>query len=568
VSTYLSACYTCSRLVNLIRFRWVYCQLQRLRRCLVQSVRQILDELPDTLDETYDRILGEIAKENRAHAYRLLQCLTVASRPLRVEELAQVLAIDFAAPGTPRLNVDLRCEDEEEAILLACSSLVAVIDGYGSRVVHFSHFSVKEFLTSDRIANLRGASEYYIQPEAAHTVMAQACLAALLQLEYDPTWRSALRFPLARYAVGNFASHAEFGNVISHIRVGIDTLLDAEKRHFKTWLLALCVRDTWLLEEPPEIPLAAPLYYVARRGFLGMTRHLISKRPQDVNVRVGDYGMQTPLHAAAESGSMQVTKLLLRYCEDMDVRGRNDRTPLHLASGRGHLDTVQVLLDQDADENDHRKKRMTLTHRIASRRRVKFTWMLHVPKTGIRARDNNGQTPLHLASLHGHANVVQLLLGRGADVDAKDNSHHTPLHLALVNRIETDAIKILCMSLLQSGATVNVRSLRGNTPLHFAITAGRYDVVQLLLERGADVDLQSKYHGTPLHLAVFYNYPTFTQLLLESGANVHVRDKGGSTPYQLASRLGNTQIMQLLSDHTSSNQRRRTYNLFLRVFRG
>jgi hypothetical protein len=81
------------------RFRWAYCQLEALRHCLPPSVRRILKGLPETLDETYERVLREINKANREHAHRLLQCLTVAIRPLRVEELAEVLAIDFDSPA-------------------------------------------------------------------------------------------------------------------------------------------------------------------------------------------------------------------------------------------------------------------------------------------------------------------------------------------------------------------------------------------------------------------------------------------------------------------------------------
>ncbi|KAH9996168.1 hypothetical protein BJV74DRAFT_295552 [Russula compacta] len=80
-------------------FRWVYCQLEILRHCLPPSLRHILTELPETLDETYERILQEIPKANREYAHRLLQCLTVAVRPLYVEELAEVLAVDFSGPG-------------------------------------------------------------------------------------------------------------------------------------------------------------------------------------------------------------------------------------------------------------------------------------------------------------------------------------------------------------------------------------------------------------------------------------------------------------------------------------
>src|ERR1700679_1016772 len=79
------------------RFRWVYCQLETLRQCLPPSVRRTLDELPETLDETYEQVLTNIKRVNREHAIRLLHCLTVAIRPLGVGELAEVLAVDFDA---------------------------------------------------------------------------------------------------------------------------------------------------------------------------------------------------------------------------------------------------------------------------------------------------------------------------------------------------------------------------------------------------------------------------------------------------------------------------------------
>jgi hypothetical protein len=150
-------------------------------------VRRILAELPETLDETYERILREIPKTNRVHAHRLLQCLTVAVRLLKVEELAEVLAINFDAEGgIPKLNEGFRWADQEHAVLSACSSLVAIVEDRNSRRVQSSHFSVKEFLTSDRLAAsavdvLRG---HHIRLEAAHTIMAQACLGVLLRLDH------------------------------------------------------------------------------------------------------------------------------------------------------------------------------------------------------------------------------------------------------------------------------------------------------------------------------------------------------------------------------------------------
>ncbi|KAH9012828.1 hypothetical protein EDB83DRAFT_2189553, partial [Lactarius deliciosus] len=158
-------------------FRWVFCQLEVLRHCFPTNLRRILDELPKSLDETYKRILKEINNANREHAYRLLQCLAVASRPLRVEELAEVLAFDLSPRGIPKLISDWRWEDQEEAVLSACSSLVSIIVDNGSRVVQFSHFSVKEFLISDRLAScIEDVSRFHIPIEPSHMVLAQACL--------------------------------------------------------------------------------------------------------------------------------------------------------------------------------------------------------------------------------------------------------------------------------------------------------------------------------------------------------------------------------------------------------
>ena len=128
------------------------------------------------MDETYKRILKEVNNANRVHAYRLLQCLMVASRPLQVEELAEMLVFDLSTGGIPKLNASWRWEDQEEAVLSACSSLVSIVIENGSRIVQFSHFSVKEFLTSDRLAScMEEVSWFHIPIEPSHLIFAQAC---------------------------------------------------------------------------------------------------------------------------------------------------------------------------------------------------------------------------------------------------------------------------------------------------------------------------------------------------------------------------------------------------------
>ena len=102
------------------------CQLKALQHCFPSSLRQILDQLPKSLDETYVRVLRQIPQANQAHAHRMLQCLMVAVRPLRVEELAELLAFEFDAAqgGVPKYHGAWQLDDQTQAVLSTCSSLV------------------------------------------------------------------------------------------------------------------------------------------------------------------------------------------------------------------------------------------------------------------------------------------------------------------------------------------------------------------------------------------------------------------------------------------------------------
>jgi hypothetical protein len=167
----------------------------------------------------------------------------VAKRPLTVEELAEVLAIDFPeAGGIPKLKEGFRWEDQEQAVLSACSSLIIVVEDKGSRRVQFSHFSVKEFLTSDRLAKktVDGSHFYHIRLDSAHTIMAQACLGVLLGFDDQMDEETMKSYPLAEYAVEHVTDHADFENVISHISDGLDDLFDPDKPHFDIWC-RLCI---------------------------------------------------------------------------------------------------------------------------------------------------------------------------------------------------------------------------------------------------------------------------------------------------------------------------------------
>ena len=159
-----------------------------MRGCYPQGLRCALDQLPETLDATYERTLLSIEKAKQRYACYLFQCLAVSIRPLRVEELAEILAVLLDTGADSEYHVDWRPEDAQQAVLSTCSSLITVVNVGSSSVVQFSHFSVKEFLTSSRLANAgEHLSRYHILPHSAHAILARASLTVLLNLVTN--WR-------------------------------------------------------------------------------------------------------------------------------------------------------------------------------------------------------------------------------------------------------------------------------------------------------------------------------------------------------------------------------------------
>ena len=449
--------------------------MDTLRHCLPSSIRRTLKELPESLDGTYERVLREIKKPNRDMAHRLLQCLVVAIRPLRVVELAEVLAVDFDdGEGTPKLDSSWRWEDHEQALLLSCSSLISIVENddhvdtdgddgnYGadasyddSRVVQFSHFSVKEFLTSSRLATpSRDVSRYHIDLEPSHTVMAQACLSILLRLD-DSAEENGVgnSSSLARYAAKHWVAHAQFQNVSSRVRNAMECLFDLDKPYFAAWLRLYDV-DTDLTTSPLRYFTlgsklhACPLYYAALCGFKGLVENLIIKYPPRLVNTTGGYYM-TPALAALERRHFELARILHRIGSPVDLRGWGTYSPLHSAARQGDCEIIQVLLD----------------------------W-----KLDINAICDGDETPLHLALarwLPKHFETIRLLLEHGADPNARDSD--------------------------------------GSTPLHLASYSAKVEVVRLLLKHGADVEAVDKYGGTPFQVASKKGRDEITKLLSAHG---------------------------------------------------
>ncbi|KAF8270103.1 ankyrin repeat-containing domain protein [Lactarius quietus] len=470
-------------------FRWVFCQLDTLLHCFPPNLRRYLNEMPDTLDETYQRMLRGISKGHKDDAYRLLQCLTVAVRPLRVEELAELLAFDFEASksgGIPALKEDWRWADQEEAVLSTCSSLVTIVRDGDSRLVQFSHFSVKEYLTSPRLARSHGdVSRYHIDLVPAHTIMAQACLGTLLRLDEHADNSDSNGFPLAEYAARHWVEHAQFEKVSSRIRDGMDDLFDTSKPYFTAWLRVHDLDEDWQAFSPlvRQHGGGSPLYYAAFCGLYDLAERLIAKHPEQINA-IGGY-IVAPLPASLYKRHFRVANLLHKHGV-VDVRGKRGRSLLQSASMSGFVDVMRWLLNHGADAND---------------RQHEDRW-----------------TSLHLAVVNRQSEAVQVLLDHNADANLRNDEGNTPLY-----------------EILFYGSVYSEEK-----------TA---DIVRRLLNHGADTNARDHNQSTPLHGASAQGWLEVARLLLSHGASVDEKDNEGRTAFQVALEKGHLEITKLLSDH-------------------
>jgi len=590
------------------RFRWIVCQLQALMNTFPSAIRRALDNMPEGLDETYDRILQGIPGSSQDFARRLFACLAESFRPLRVEELAEIFAIAFDDGPVPKYDEDWRPADPEEAVSSTCSSLIAIVDVNGSRVVQFSHFSVKEYLTSERLKNAeKNLSQYHITPHSAHLALAQASLGVLLAVDDTANKQMMTDYPFAIYAARHWVDHARFDDVSMCIQDAMKRLFTPTEPHFAAWVWLYDIdyphREIMSTEHPTP-PKAVPLYYATLCGFRDIVDHLIVTCPQDLNARGGLHC--TPLHAAIVKGNTDIMMFLLNNQGDaalnlallggeldaarmllrhgasvespntrgwaplkseprhehqyivrmllengatVDSRNNDGSTPLMSASRYGHLDIVRMLLDHDAMVDSRNDDGSTPLILASGYGHPDIVRVLLKHGATVNSCDNDGWTPLLSSSQYGHPDIVRLLLDHGATVDSRGHDGWTPL-IAASRGGHTDIVRML----LEKGATVETYTHDRWSPLMEASRYGRSKIVRLLLETSPSLDLESRNHygWTPLKLAAFGGHLENTRLLLKRGADADTCDNAGWTPLMESAKRGYLDVIRLLLEEGAS----------------
>ncbi|XP_063657547.1 ankyrin repeat domain-containing protein 27 isoform X7 [Pan troglodytes] len=148
---------------------------------------------------------------------------------------------------------------------------------------------------------------------------------------------------------------------------------------------------------------------------------------------------------------------------------------------------------------------------------------------GVNVTSQDGSSPLHVAALHGRADLIPLLLKHGANAGARNADQAVPLHLAC-QQGHFQVVKCL----LDSNAKPNKKDLSGNTPLIYACSGGHHEVVALLLQHGASINASNNKGNTALHEAVIEKHVFVVELLLLHGASVQVLNKRQRTAVDCA----------------------------------
>lgn len=273
-------------------FRWAACQMDTLANCRTLHVlRKALKSLPRTLDETYERMLLKVPEQQVDDAIKMFRFLSFGRRSLRLEELVEILTISITEEE-PRFDPERRITEIKD-LLDVCSGFVAVPEDIGwSTTVGFAHFSVKEYLISDRIQK-GPAHKFGLQKMDAECVVTRSCVIYLSSLSHQDSKLVKPERPLLMYSAIQWVEHywAADENDESLARLIIEFLVDSPNWSASFKSLFCCDNKCGNTDLPP---LDWALLFVSENGLVTPTRLLLDLGA-DINAECLE---GTPLHVA------------------------------------------------------------------------------------------------------------------------------------------------------------------------------------------------------------------------------------------------------------------------------
>ena len=553
-------------------------------------MQSVLRSLPPTLDETYERILLGLESCHQ-EVLAALTWLTYSKTPLSAKQLAEACIIE---PDNATPVVDEERILPEEILQLLSSLVVEKAterrqDKYDlMKEIRLAHFSVKEYLVSDRIRKSQACS-FSIESGLAKVFIAKSCIAYITYYSESPSKASnnddILRFPLMRHACKYWDCYC-----LDCENQSREEIMDIATQRLTSDSWRTCwgkVRGSHPCAPGffDDFP-APPLHCAVGLGLDEVIERLLE------NVSISDidahyFPCGSALHTAVSFPRPRAVKLLLEAGADVNVDSGCIGTPLHLAS----KDISAQLIAYGADVNATNGANETaLSVAMKSRNQDKMELLVDAG-ADVNAIGGYWGSPLNLAAARGEEEYVRMLCENGADPNLRAPAlvnfdlEVTPIQATFLDVLgkmihARSPLKIIPTSqqrpgsetensigalkrahdnelkganiikvLLDHGANANEQAVgEFGTPLQMASCSGDISRVERLLSHGADVNAACvENFGTALQAAAIRGSPEVVELLLTHGAEVNSQDRGQfGTALQAASLRGESEIVKLL----------------------
>ena len=246
------------------------------------------------------------------------------------------------------------------------------------------------------------------------------------------------------------------------------------------------------------------------------------------------------IHYFVEQGDLARVKAMLR--QDPRLKEQHQSflgTPLATAAADGRLDIVRYLIGQhvyvNARSSDAYDSQTVLMAACTGNPMPETTRMAIVKALVdagalVRVVDRSGYTALHTAAYYGHADVVNYLMDKGADLLALDQDGRTPFTEAMRGAELWDDWRLMrfIRVAIAQGADVNGHTAGGETMLGLAARSGKVHALEYLLLQNAGVNERDRSGRTPLDVAVQYGQTDAADILRQHGAQLAAADVSSS----------------------------------------
>ncbi|XP_036847283.1 ankyrin repeat and SOCS box protein 3 [Manis javanica] len=255
---------------------------------------------------------------------------------------------------------------------------------------------------------------------------------------------------------------------------------------------------------------------------------------------------------AAREGNIKVLRKLLKKGRSINVADNRGWMPIHEAAYHNSVECLQMLIHADSSENYIKIKTFegfSALHLAASQGHWKIIQILLEAGADPNATTLEETTPLFLAVESGHIDVLRLLLRHGANVNGSHSMcGWNALHQGTFQE-NAEVIKLL----LKKGANKECQDDFGITPLFVAAQYGKLESLNILISSGANVNCQALDKATPLFIAAQEGHTACVELLLSNGADpdLYCNEDNWQLPIHAAAQMGHSKILDLLIPLTS-----------------